>query len=186
MCSSNPIIALTCSSPVCFAFEITGSSSLCSYTTSSNRVPFVRKSPALLAVLSLAVRQETAAQCTDSSLPPSPCFSPPVKTGSLGDHYLTYEDTNSIIYIFQHLQDIPLCVIRQPLVSAGFPLDAWLCMALGKAPPQQQSKTALISLACILAESVLLDCPRGKTLQNKSLKEKLRTQEKEDDAEALF
>lgn len=65
-------------------------------------------------------------------------------------------------------------------------MDAWLCMALGKSPPQQQSKTAFISLACILAESVLLDCTRRKTLQNKSLKEKLRTQEKGDNAEALF
>lgn len=125
MCSSNPIIALPCSSPMCFAFGIAGSSSLCSYTTSSNHVAFVRKSPAFLAVLSLAVRQETAAQCTNSSLPLTPSSSPPVKTGTLGDNDLTYKDTNSIIYIFQHLQHIPLCVIRQLLVSAIFG-----CMAL--------------------------------------------------------
>lgn len=80
MCSSNPIIALPCSSPMCFAFEIAGS--LCNYTTSSNHIPFVRKSPALLAILSLAVRQERAAQCTNSSLPPTPYLSPPVKSGT--------------------------------------------------------------------------------------------------------
>lgn len=86
MCSSNPIIALPCSSPMCFAFEIAGS--LCNYTTTSNHIPFVRKSPALLAVLSLAVRQERAAQCTNSSLPPIPYLSPPVKSGTrrLGSH----------------------------------------------------------------------------------------------------
>lgn len=135
MCSSNPIIALPCSSPMCFAFEIAGSSSLCSYTSCSNHVPFVRKSPGLLAVFSLAVRQETAAQCTNSSLPPTPSFSPPVKSGTLGDKDFTYEDTNSIIYIFQHLQYIPLCVIRQPSgESAGFPFGCMALLGPGEVP----------------------------------------------------
>lgn len=62
-------------------------------------------------------------------------------------------------------------------------LDAWLCLALGKSPPQEQSKTAVM---CILAERVLLGCTRRKISQNKSLKEKLRTQEEGDDAEARF
>lgn len=65
-------------------------------------------------------------------------------------------------------------------------LDAWLCLALGKSPPQEQSKTAFVSVMCILAERVLLGCTRRKISQNKSLKEKLRTQEEGDDAEARF
>lgn len=129
---------------MCLAFEIAGSYSFCSYITSWNHVPFVRKPPALLAVFSLAVRQETAEQCTNSSPPPNSSFSPPLKSGPLGDNDLTHEDTNTVVYIFQHLPHTPSHVFRQPSgESAGFPFGCMTLHGPEKPPPQQQQQECL-------------------------------------------
>lgn len=129
---------------MCFAFEIAGSYSLCSYITSWNHVPFVRKPPALLAVFSPAVRHERAEQCTNSSPPPISSFSPPLNQGCLEImispmKIQTASSTSfSISHIYHHVLSDSLLVKVQ--VSL---LDAWLCMALRKPPPQQQHQDCL-------------------------------------------
>lgn len=138
---------------MCFAFETAGSSSLCSYTTSSNRVPFVRKSPALNTVLSCSKARKSSPRYKFLPCLPLPPFFPPVKSETLGENYFTYKDTNSIITFFS-ISDIFHCVLSGSLLARMQVslLATWLCLALGKFPPQQQSKTAFISLTCILAE----------------------------------
>lgn len=118
-CSSKPILAWPCSSPVCFAFEIAGSYSLCSYITNWNHVPFVRKPLALLAAFSCSKARNSRAMYT---FLPTPPVLPPLKSGPLGDNNLTCEDANGTLYASRHPPHAPSHALRQLLVRVQVPV----------------------------------------------------------------
>lgn len=147
MCCSNPIIALPCSSPMCFAFEIAGSYSLQLHRQLKSHSLCQKASSTPCSLLSCSKARNSRAMYKFLPVSQLLLFSSP-ESGLHGDNDLTHEDTNSIIYIFQHLPHIPSRVIRQPSgESAGFPFG---CMTL-HGPEKAPSTTAAARLPSFLS-----------------------------------